>query len=345
MTGSLMQQEMGQQPEVLRRLISRRAETVGAVREVAPRDLRGVLLVARGSSDNAALHARYLMELATGRPVVLAAPSLWTRYGARTALDDWVVVAVSQSGNTPEIIETVRRMRDCGARSISVTNDASSDLAAETDLAVALQAGEERAIPATKTVTASMLVLAHVAAGLGEVPWAENDEARLPGQVAKVLEDSSAIEEVLAVLDRPQTVHMGRSYSLAVALESALKFKETTLRPARAYATGDFLHGPVAAVGDGDVVVGYAASGPTYADVLDVLGALHGRGASTLVVTDRPDEVAAGIPALGVPAGMPEPLVSVLLTVRAQQLARALTVSAGLDPDRPEGLSKVTVTD
>lgn len=345
MTGSVMQQEMGQQPEVLRRLISRRAETVGAVREVVPSDLRGVLLVARGSSDNAALHARYLIELATGRPVVLAAPALWTRYGARTALDDWVVVAVSQSGKTPEIIQTVRRMRHCGARSISVTNDASSALAAETDLVVPLEAGEERAVPATKTVTASMLALAHVAAGLGEVPWTGDVEARLPGQVTKVLEDSSGLDEALAVLNRPQTVHMGRGFSLAVALESALKFKETSLRPARAYATGDFLHGPVAAVGAGDVVVGYAASGPTYADLLDVLGSLRSRDASILVVTDRPDDITTGMPVLAVPAGLPEPLVSVLLTVRAQQLAGALAVSAGLDPDRPEGLSKVTVTD
>lgn len=344
MTGALMQQEMDEQPDVLARLAARRAETVDAVRGVAPSDLRGVLLVARGSSDNAALHARYLIELATGRPVAQAAPSLWTRYGVRTSLEDWVVVAVSQSGRTPEITETVRRMRDSGARSISVTNDAYSDLAAETDVVIPLGAGEERAVPATKTVTSSMLALAHVAAGLGELPWDPGAEARLPEQASTVLHDRSTFDDALAAVDRAQTVHMGRGYSLAVALESALKFKETTLRSARAYATGDFLHGPVAAVGDGDVVLGYAAGGPTYGDVTGVLGSLHDRGTSTLVVTDRPDQVPAGIPVLGVPAGLPEPLVSLLLTVRAQQLARALTLRSGLDPDRPEGLSKVTVT-
>lgn len=344
MTGALMQQEMEQQPDVLTGLASRRAETVGAVRELSPRNLRGVLLVGRGSSDNAALLGRYLIELATSRPVALAAPSLWTRYGVRTALDDWVVVAVSQSGQTPEITDTVRRMRDCGARTISVTNDGHSDLAAETDLVIPLQAGEEQAVPATKTVTASMLALAHVAAGLGRVPWEKDAEARLPEQVSQVLEGRPAVDDVLTVVDRPQTVHMGRGYSLAAALESALKFKETTLRPARAYATGDFLHGPVAAVGDRDAVVGYAASGPTYHDLTGVLSSLHGRGRTTLLVTDRPDDVRAEIPVLGVPAGLPEPLISVLLTVRAQQLARALTLRSGLDPDRPEGLDKVTIT-
>jgi glucosamine--fructose-6-phosphate aminotransferase (isomerizing) len=189
-----------------------------------------------------------------------------------------------------------------------------------------------------------MLALAHVAAGLGQLPWAADAEAPLADAAGAVLADLSAVDDVVAVLDRPQTVHMGRGYSLAVALESALKFKETTLRPAQGYATGDFLHGPVAAVDPEDAVVGYAAGGPAFSDVTGVLESLHGRSVPTVVVTDRPDEMGPGIPALGVPAGLPEPLVSLLLTVRAQQLARTLTLRSGLDPDRPEGLSKVTVT-
>lgn len=344
MSGALMRQEMDQQPEVLARLVTRRAATVEAVRSLVPRDLRGVLLVARGSSDNAALYARYLLEIATGRPVSLGAPSLWTRYGVETPLTDWVVVAVSQSGRTPEITQTVRRMRDSGARTISVTNDADSDLAAATDLTIALQAGEERAVPATKTVTASMLALTHVAAGLGAPQWSSEVEARLPEQVASVLEDHQVVDDVLDVVDRPQTVHVGRGYSWSVAMESALKLKETALRPARAYATGDFLHGPVAAVGAGDAMVGYATSGPTFDDVASILSA-QDRGAAGLIVTDRPGpEVAPGTSVLTVPDGLPEPLSAVLLTVRAQQLAKAVTLRSGLDPDQPRGLSKVTIT-
>src|SRR4029453_14760373 len=128
MNGQLIRREVSDQPDVLTQLGARRDDTVGRVRAVAPNCLAGVLLLARGSSDNAALHARYLMELTTGRPSGLAAPSLWTRYGATTSLTDWVVVAVSQSGRTPEIVETAERMRRAGATVVSVTNYDDSDL-------------------------------------------------------------------------------------------------------------------------------------------------------------------------------------------------------------------------
>lgn len=344
MTTDLMHAEMADQPAVLERLLERRAETVAAVKGVAPHDLRGVLLLARGSSDNAALHARYLVEITTRRPAALAAPSLWTRYDAQTSLEGWVVIAVSQSGRTPEIIDAVERMRGAGARTIAVTNGAEGGLAAAADLAVPLEAGEERAVPATKTVTASMLALCHIAAGLGELPWGPEVERLLPGHVAQVLEAESEVPEALNRVERPETVHVGRGYTLPVALESALKFKETTRRSARGYASGDFLHGPVASAGPDTGVLGYAAQGPAFRDVMEVLEAMRTRGLPTLLVTDDEEASRTAGPALLVPSGLPEPLVSIPLTVRAQQLAREATLRAGLDPDRPEGLSKVTIT-
>lgn len=345
MTDDWMHREMNQQADVLARLVERRFETIAAVSTAAPRDLRGVLLLARGSSDNAALHARYLVELVTKRPAALAAPSLWTRYGASTSLEGWVVVAVSQSGGTPEIVRALEQMGHAGARTLAVTNVPGSDLAGTADLAVLLDAGEERAVPATKTVTASMLALCHVAAGLGDVPWDVDVERGLSEHVSWVLKDESAIEEALPVVGQLETVHLGRGYTLAVALESALKFKETTLRPARAYATGDFLHGPVASAGPRTSIIGYAASGPTRGDVLEVLGAMRARGVPALLVGDDKSVDLPGVAALPVPSGLPEPLSAILMTVRGQQLARAVTLRAGLDPDRPRGLSKITITD
>ena len=170
MKGQRMRDEMGQQSAVLAHLVSSRDETEDLVRGIAPRPLSGVLLVARGSSDNAALHARYVMELTTRRPAGLVAPSLWTRYQASTSLAGWLVVAVSQSGRTPEIADTVRRMSSADATVLSVTNDQGSDLAQESDGVVAVGAGEEVAVPATKTVTASILALTQIAAGLGGLP-------------------------------------------------------------------------------------------------------------------------------------------------------------------------------
>jgi glucosamine--fructose-6-phosphate aminotransferase (isomerizing) len=342
MTGELMRTEMSEQPRVLAHLLSRREETVGAIRGLAPAGLQGVILVARGSSDNAALHARYLMELATGRPVVLAAPSLWTRYGVRARLEGWVAVAVSQSGRTPEIVDTLTRMRDAGARTVAVTNGEATELATAAQVTVFLGAGPENAVPATKTATSSMLALTHVAAGLGRLPWQPEAEQQLPDHVAAVLADVAAADVALDVLGECETVHVGRGFTLAVALEAALKVKETSRRPAHGYASGDFLHGPVTAVGAGSAVLTYAAEGPTFDDVLAVTREMRARGVPTVLVSDAPGGV--GVPRIAVPGGSPEALAAVLLTVRAQQVAYALSVRGGLDPDHPAGLSKVTAT-
>jgi glutamine---fructose-6-phosphate transaminase (isomerizing) len=341
-----MRDEMGQQPAVLARLASSREETAELVRGAAAQPLSGVLLVARGSSDNAALHARYAMELTAGKPAGLVAPSLWTRYRATTSLEGWLVVAISQSGSTPEIADTVRRMSSAGATILTVTNDEDSRLARDSDGVVPVRAGEELAVPATKTVTASILALTHMAAGLGGPPWAQEPESLLPTQVAEVLDDYEPVERALDVVEDRQTVHIGRGYTYSVAMESALKFEETTARGARGYACEDFLHGPVAAVGPQAAAIGYAAAGPTYDDVTAVLSRIRRTGVATVLVSDMPRRSSRGDDSafIPVPAGLPEPLVAILLIVRAQQLAYLATLRAGLDPDHPEGLNKITRT-
>jgi glutamine---fructose-6-phosphate transaminase (isomerizing) len=346
MTGQLMRDEMAEQAAVLGRLVSARDETVDLVRGIAPNPVHGVLLVARGSSDNAALHARYVMELTTRKPAGLVAPSLWTRYRASTSLSGWLVVAVSQSGRTPEIAETVKRMSSAGATVLSVTNDDQSELAQASDGVVALRAGEEVAVPATKTVTASILALTQIAAGLGQLPWAVDQESLLPIQVAEVLADDESVERALDLVEAPSTVHIGRGYTYPVAMESALKLEETTARGARGYASEDFLHGPIAAVGPQTPAIGYAAAGPTYDDVTAVLSKVGRAGVPTVLATDMPlpSHRRGDGALLQVPSGLPEPLVAILLMVRAQQLAYLATLRAGLDPDHPEGLNKITTT-
>jgi glucosamine--fructose-6-phosphate aminotransferase (isomerizing) len=343
--GSVMRREMAEQPDVLAALVERRATTLEQVRSIAPKHLQGVLLLARGSSDNAALHARYLLELATGRPVALAAPSLWTRYGARTALDGWVTVAVSQSGATPEIVTAMEAMRDHGAATVAVTNGSESALARAAHATVALDAGAERAVPATKTVTASLLALIHIAAALGAVPWGAAEEGRAAAAVDAVLSDEAPVSRALGQLTQREVLHLGRGFTLPVALEAALKVKETTLVPSRGYASADFLHGPVAAARASAGVVGYAATGPTYDDVVQAVQRAQEQGAAVVLVTDaEAAERAGGMPALTVPTGLPEPLVSLPMIVRAQQMALQSALAAGLDPDAPVGLAKVTIT-
>src|SRR4051794_30594830 len=220
MAGIHMRAEMGEQPEVLARLLSRRVP-------VAVENVAGVVIVARGSSDHAAGYGRYLLELATRRPVALAAPSLHTRYGARTDASGWLVVGVSQSGATPEIVDVVERLRAGGGHAIAITNNPDSPLAAAAEAVIELGAGEEKAVPATKTFTAQLGAFAVLAASLGEVPWASGDLARVPDAVAAVLGD---IEPAVALSERwagaEELVVTARGWLYPAALETALKVRE-----------------------------------------------------------------------------------------------------------------------
>src|SRR4051794_524389 len=323
MRGIEMRREMGEQPAVLSRLLSRRVP-------VASEGLEGVMIVARGSSDHAAVYGRYLLELATHRPVALAAPSLYTRYGARTNASGWLVVGVSQSGKTPEIVDVVERLRAGGGKAIAITNHADSPLAAAAETVIELGAGEERAVPATKTFTAQMAAFAALAAALGDVPWADGDLARVPGSVASVLADPAPVN---ALAERwagaQELVVTARGWLYAAALESALKVREAALVTANGYSEADFLHGPIAAVDPGAAVLALRADGPAAADVDEAVGALKQRGADVRVLEST---------------GLPEALAPIAASVRGQQLSLELALRHGLDPDAPRGLNKVTIT-
>src|SRR4051812_21629508 len=219
MPGIQMRQEMGEQPEVLARLLSRRVAVSAA-------DGAGVVIVARGSSDHAAVYGRYLLELATRRPVALAAPSLHTRYGAQTDASGWLVVGVSQSGATPEIVDVVKRLRATGGHVIAITNNAGSPLAEASEAVIELGAGEERAVPATKTFTAQLAAFAVLAGALGDVPWSEGDLALVPEAVARVLADPApAVELAERWADVHELAVIARGWLYAAALESALKVR------------------------------------------------------------------------------------------------------------------------
>lgn len=319
-----MLREMSEQPEVLARLLSRRIE-------VGLENPAGVMIVARGSSDHAAVYGRYLLELATRRPVALAAPSLFTRYGAQTDASGWLVVGVSQSGKTPEIVDVVQRLRATGGHAIAITNNADSPLAAAAETVIDLGAGEEKAVPATKTYTAQMAAFAVLAAALGDVPWDDAELSAVPDAVAGVLADPEGMAELA---DRWAQIHglvvTARGWMFSAALETALKVRETALVSAQGYSVADFLHGPIAAVDPGAPVLALRAEGPAAADVDEAVA----------VLTERRADIQL-MPAIG---GLPEALAPIAASVRGQQLALELALRKGLDPDAPRGLNKVTAT-
>ena len=337
--GQFMASEMDEQPGRLAALLARRAELAKEVRSVAPPGLAGTVLVARGSSDHAAKSGSYLLEMATGRPVALASPSILTLYQSPTDYSGYLVIAVSQSGRTPEIVEVVERARANGARTIAITNDYLSPLASAADLVIALEAGAELAVPATKTVTTQLAAFAIIAQALGDIGLDDKAAGELPGQVAEVLADPGPVNGLadwLREADRLVTVARGILYG--AAREAALKVEETTSLLTAAFSAADLRHGPIAIASNGPPVLAFAHPGPASNDVVEVVAALRERGASVRMA--GPVEGSD----LGWPASAPEITSPVLAVVRGQQLALALALELGRDPDSPPGLMKVTAT-
>jgi glucosamine--fructose-6-phosphate aminotransferase (isomerizing) len=334
-----MAADMAEQPERLAGLVERWDGAVAQVRALAWPHLAGSVIVARGSSDHAGAYGRYLIELSSGRPVAMAAPSLQTLYGASIDYAGFLAIAVSQSGRTPEILTTLQRMQAAGAAGLAITNDGASPLARAAQATLRLDAGPEQAVPATKTVTATMTAFAVVAAALGQAPFTREQAAELPGWVAAVLTDPEPAEVLAAQLaDATRLICVGRGMMFSAALETALKLKETTRIPAEGLSAADLRHGPIAVIEPGFPVIALHADGPARADMRDLVDDLRRRGADVAVVADEPGA------ALPLPRGAPDALAPIVAVVRAQQLALALARRRGLDPDAPEGLSKVTVT-
>jgi glucosamine--fructose-6-phosphate aminotransferase (isomerizing) len=337
--GARMVAEMAEQPAVLAALVDRWDGIVAQVRALTWPRLAGSAIVARGSSDHAGAYGRYLLELVSGKPVALAAPSLHTHYEATVDYNGFLAIAVSQSGRTPEILRTLERMQAGGAAGLAITNDRTSPLARAAQAVLPLDAGPEEAVPATKTVTATMTALAIVAAALGTAPYTREDAAVLPALVADALADPAPAEALATRLaGAARLAVVGRGLMYGAALEAALKVKETTRIPAEAFSAADLRHGPIAVIEPGYPVLALCDSGPTRDDMADLVADLRRRGAEVAVIAE---EDGATLP---LPHGGPEALAPIVAVVRAQQLALALARRRGLDPDAPEGLTKVTVT-
>lgn len=344
--GRWMDAEMRQQPDVLAAMAERFDDLGGRVAALFGQHRpAGVAFLARGSSDHAALLGRYAVELQTGLPTTLVAPSLATAYGrSPDGFRGWLLVALSQSGRTPEIVEVARRFDAVGARVVAVTNDAASELAGAAHATIELGAGPEHAVPATKTVTSQMLAVLAVASGLGQGGCApqgrltQRQVAELPQAVADILEDEEpvrAVAELFAGHNRLAVVGRGACYP--AALETALKLQETTGLLAHGFSTADFRHGPIAVTGPHAPALLLAGSGPADADTLELRTALAERGAQVrLAGTSAQADVSW--PSLG---HLGECLPA---TVRGQQLALAVSRALGIDPDQPAGLNKVTLT-
>ncbi|UCM90321.1 SIS domain-containing protein [Streptomyces marincola] len=343
--GRLMAAEMAEQPAVLRRLLTEGAPRIQEVaRQIAARRPRFVQLTARGTSDNAALYAKYLLEILVGKPCGLTSMSVTTAYGAAQDLTGCLVITVSQSGGSPDLVASTTAAREAGAITLAVTNNADSPLARAAEFHIDVLAGPERALPATKTYTAELLALYLFAEGLRGVDGAAA-AAGLPELAERVLARQDEVRQLAARYRfAERMVLTSRGFGYPTAKEAALKLMETSYIPALSYSGADLLHGPLAMVDNVFPVIAIVTDGRGGQALQPVLDRLKDRGAD-LVVVGPPAQVAAASAGFALPTdGVPEELQPILEIMPLQLLAYEVTLARGQDPDAPRALAKVTET-
>ena len=347
-----LQDEIFEQPAALRRLLDAQQENVDRIAaSLRERDVRFVYVAARGTSDHAGLYGKYLLGIHNRLPVALAAPSIFSLYaphhGGAPELRHALVIGISQSGQSPDIVSVLTEARRQGAATLAITNSPSSPLAEASEWVIDTCAGPESAVAATKSYTTQLLALAMLS-----VSWPTDDaETRraelraVPDLVEKVLELAPQIErDAVRYRFMERCVILGRGFQLATAAEWALKMKELTYVVAESYPPSDFRHGPIAIVEPGFPILALAGSGPVFDDALSLLVELRERGADLLVISDRQEALALGRAAFKLPPDMPEWTAPIPAIVPGQLFSLYLTREKGFDPEEPRGLRKVTRT-
>jgi glucosamine--fructose-6-phosphate aminotransferase (isomerizing) len=351
---SQMLTEIRQQPETLERTLESGLRAVARFqKDLERRRPKFIVLAARGTSDNAAQFGRYLLEITTGIPVSLAAPSIFTLYGASVNSKDVLFVAISQSGESTDTNLVLERAREWGAMNLGITNEASSTLAHLADHTWFVRAGKEKSVAATKTYTGQVLMLYLLAYALG-AKIRLDDLRRLPEWADAALATAPQVtERVERYRFMRETIVVGRGLNYANALEFGLKLMETCYVMAERFSSADFLHGPIAIVEESFPVFLFAPLGVTWPSTREMLEKLHQKKAEVTLITDAAHGEALGLceRAIRVPAKLAtkrtclDDLYTVIpYIIPAQLFAALLAREKGLDPDSPRSLTKITRT-
>jgi glutamine---fructose-6-phosphate transaminase (isomerizing) len=342
---SRFRDEIGEQPGIAAGMLAGGRATVDSIgariRDARP---RGFLIAARGSSDHAALYAKYLFGKRNRTLVSLAAPSLFTHYSSPPRLEGECVIGISQSGSSPDVIAVIEEAARQGALTIALTNDVDSKLAGAAELLLPLGAGLEQSVPASKTYTASLLALALLSHAIDPEPAFEQALARVPSALSEAIGREVELDRLAPALLGPRAIVLGRGFNLATAEEVALKLTETSYVLARAWSVADFEHGPIAVVDEGFPVLFVGGGGPVAADLDEVARRLGGYGCKVIGIFDSDAGGFDRQAMVGVDSGLPEDLTPLTLAVLGQLLAYRVALARGIDPDRPRALNKVTRT-
>ena len=339
--------EITEQPERIDSLLSSQKKTVEQIAAtIQKRDVQYVFLAARGTSDNAGRYANYLLGALNGLPLALATPSLFTYYKQPPKLKNALVIGISQSGQSPDIVSVLEEGRKQNCLTLAITNEAKSPLAKAADFLLDIQAGKEEAVAATKTYTTELMSIAMLSTALNgnKTRWAEL--AEVPGWMKAVLKHDALISrsaERYRYMD--QTVVLGRGFNYSTAFEWALKLKELAYVKAEPYSSADFQHGPIAMMESGFPVMAVAPRGKVFESMLEMLKRLRKELSAELVVisNDKKALSLASLP-LSIPADVPEWLSPLICILPAQMFTYHLTQAKGYNTEQPRSIHKVTET-
>jgi glucosamine--fructose-6-phosphate aminotransferase (isomerizing) len=320
----------------------------GIAEAILSRDVQYIFLAARGSSDHAGVYAQYLFSARNRLAVALATPSLFTMYPQSPRLHNSLVIGISQSGQSPDIVSVIAEGRRQGAITLAITNDSDSPLARAAELTLGLHTGPEKAVAATKTYTAQLLALGALSVALAGNKEADlADLAGVPDAVQSALELEPEAERIAgrhALMDH--CVVLGRGYNYATAQEWALKLKELAYVFTDVYSTADFRHGPIAIVEPGFPVLAVAPQGAVLADQLALFSRLRDDyKAKLVIISDSDQALSLGAEKLRLPPGLSEWLTPIVSIVPAQLFCYHLTRAKGYDTENPRMLHKITLTE
>lgn len=338
--------EIHEQPKVVEGLISGEMQTIRQLaNEIKRREIAHVVIAARGTSDNAARYAKYLLGAVNGLPVGLATPSLFSVYDRPPRFQDTLVIGISQSGASPDIVAVLREAKDQGVLTATITNFTDSDLAGVGDYIIDLHAGVERSIAATKTYTSELIAIAMLSSELAGDKKMWDELARVPSHVDSTLPLGGHISEITQRYRYMRDcVVIGRGFNYATAFELALKLKELTYTVVEPYSSADFMHGPLALLEPGFPVIVIAPSGDMVPEMSKFIKTLDQRQAEVIAISDVQDILNQSRVPLKLPVTVPEWLSPVTSIIPGQLFAMHLANVRDYDVDKPRAIRKVTET-
>lgn len=341
----ILSSEISEQPEIINNLIDSEFGNIKRFAAELDNKFKYIVIAARGTSDNAARYAQYVLGAYNNYQVGLATPSLFSIYENPPNLKDALVIGVSQSGQSPDIVSVLASAKMQGAPTLCITNDIDSPLAKTSEYIIPLHAGMEKAVAATKTYTASLSVFAMLSLAFNKNSDREKELHNLPAKLKKILASS---EKIIKLTERyrymDQCVVIGRGFNYSTAFEIALKIKELTRVISDPYSSADFSHGPIATIHSGFPVIVIAPSGKMFSHISEFIKNLSNRGAEIISISDNQEIISRSKLGFLLPSGISEWLSPIACVLPGQLFARQLAIEKGLNTDKPEGLKKITET-